>query len=61
MSALDDLHQLKVKELEKIKAELSRLEDVKRSLLQKGLELQGAIAVLLELKGSATPVVPPVA
>jgi hypothetical protein len=62
MSALDELHALKAAELEKIKAELNRLEDVKRALLQRGLELQGAIAALLELKGSTpppAPVVPP--
>lgn len=58
MSTLDELHQLKTAELEKIKAELNRLEDVKRALLQKGLELQGAIAALLELKGSDTSSTP---
>ena len=56
MSTLDELHQLKTVELEKIKNELNRLEEVKKALLQRGLELQGAVAALLELKGSAIPV-----
>lgn len=55
MADLNELMDLKNKELEKIKAELNRLEDVKRAMLQRGLELQGALAALLELKGSATP------
>lgn len=59
MADLNELMDGKQKELEKIKAELNRLEDVKRTLLQRGLELQGAIGALAELKGStATPAVP---
>ena len=58
MAELNELMDSKQKELDKIKAELNRLEDVKRALLQRGLELQGALGALSELKGPAAPAAP---
>lgn len=54
MADLNELLKSKQEEFDKVKVELNKLEEVKRTLLQRGLELQGALAALIELKGSST-------